>query len=166
LDDPLQCLHFFVWLENLLKVFSELQISCVFAFFTLWKRVKMHVLSDQSVHITHAYCCVSKLSKFGAYNKKLPGLNHAGDLKNWLPFRLNYLKVVLYIFPEFSIVQFYTCTWKLWYFVIQYPFQYWEYDHSFNSRSGIKHITICKSVVENKLETHLIIHVQFMFNQV
>jgi hypothetical protein len=27
----------------------------------------MHVLSDQSVHITHTYCCVSKLSKFGAY---------------------------------------------------------------------------------------------------
>ena len=25
------------------------------------------VLSDQSVHITHTYCCVSKLSKFGAY---------------------------------------------------------------------------------------------------
>jgi rubredoxin len=46
---------------------SELQISCVFAFFTLWKRVKTHVLSDQSVHITHTYCCVSKLSKFGAY---------------------------------------------------------------------------------------------------
>jgi hypothetical protein len=30
---------------------SELQISCVFAFFTLWKRVKTHVLSDQSVHL-------------------------------------------------------------------------------------------------------------------
>ena len=45
----------------------ELQISCVFAFFTLWKWVKTHVLSDQSVHITHTYCCVSKLSKFGAY---------------------------------------------------------------------------------------------------
>jgi hypothetical protein len=42
-------------------------ISCVFAFFTLWKRVKTHVLSDQSVHITHTYCSVSKLSKFGAY---------------------------------------------------------------------------------------------------
>ena len=42
---------------------TELQISCVFA---LWKRVKTHVLSDQSVHITHTYCCVSKLSKFGA----------------------------------------------------------------------------------------------------
>ena len=27
----------------------------------------LHVLSDQSVHFTHAYCCVSKLSKFGAY---------------------------------------------------------------------------------------------------
>ena len=27
----------------------------------------MHVLSDQSVHITHTYCCVSKLSKVGAY---------------------------------------------------------------------------------------------------
>jgi hypothetical protein len=27
----------------------------------------MHVLSDQSVHITHTYRCVSKLSKFGAY---------------------------------------------------------------------------------------------------
>jgi hypothetical protein len=38
-----------------------------FAFFTLWKRVKTHVLSDQSVHIAHTYCCVSKLSKFGAY---------------------------------------------------------------------------------------------------
>ena len=46
---------------------TELQISCVFAFFTLWKRVKTHVLSDQSVHITHTYYCVSKLSKFGAY---------------------------------------------------------------------------------------------------
>ena len=46
---------------------TELQISCVFAFLTLWKRVKTHVLSDQSVHITHTYCCVSKLSKFGAY---------------------------------------------------------------------------------------------------
>jgi hypothetical protein len=46
---------------------SELQISCVFAFFTLWKRVKTHVLSDQSVHIMHTHCCVSKLSKFGAY---------------------------------------------------------------------------------------------------
>jgi hypothetical protein len=30
---------------------------------TFWK----HVLSDQSVHITHTYGCVSKLSKFGAY---------------------------------------------------------------------------------------------------
>ena len=29
----------------------ELQISCVFAFFTQWKRVKTHVLSDQSVHL-------------------------------------------------------------------------------------------------------------------
>ena len=57
------------WSEFILGGFykSELQISCVFAFFTLWKRVKMHVLSDQSVHITHTYCCVSKLSKFGAY---------------------------------------------------------------------------------------------------
>ena len=27
----------------------------------------MHVLSDQSVHIMHTYCCVSKLFKFGAY---------------------------------------------------------------------------------------------------
>jgi predicted Rdx family selenoprotein len=36
---------------------TELQISCVFAFFTLWKQVKTHVLSDQSVHITHTYCC-------------------------------------------------------------------------------------------------------------
>ena len=47
--------------------YTELQISCVFAFFKLWKRVKTHVLSDQSVHITHAYCCVIKPSKFGAY---------------------------------------------------------------------------------------------------
>ena len=46
---------------------SELQISCVFALFALKKRTKTHVLSDQSVHITHTYCCVSKLSKFGAY---------------------------------------------------------------------------------------------------
>ena len=52
-----------IWYEN----YAELQISFVFAFFTLWKRVKTHVLSDQSVHITHTYCCVSKLSKFGAY---------------------------------------------------------------------------------------------------
>jgi hypothetical protein len=28
--------------------------------------VKTHVLSDQSVHITHTYCCVSKLSVFTA----------------------------------------------------------------------------------------------------
>jgi hypothetical protein len=49
------------------QALSELHISCVFAFFMLWKRVKTHVLSDQSVHITHTYCCVSKLSKFGAY---------------------------------------------------------------------------------------------------
>jgi hypothetical protein len=27
----------------------------------------VHVLSDQSVHITHTYCCVSKLSKFRSY---------------------------------------------------------------------------------------------------
>jgi hypothetical protein len=33
------------------ETFTELQISCVFAFFTLWKRVKTHVLSDQSVHL-------------------------------------------------------------------------------------------------------------------
>jgi hypothetical protein len=46
---------------------AELQISCVFALFTQWIRVKTHVISDQSVHITHTYCCVSKLSKFGAY---------------------------------------------------------------------------------------------------
>ena len=45
----------------------ELQISCVFAFLRYKKRVKTHVLLDQSVHITHTYCCVSKLSKFGAY---------------------------------------------------------------------------------------------------
>ena len=32
---------------------TELQISCVFTFFTLWRRVKTHVLSDQSVHIMH-----------------------------------------------------------------------------------------------------------------
>ena len=55
------------WLYQVCSFISELQISCVFAFFTLWKRVKTHVLSDQSVHITHTYCCVSKLSKFGAY---------------------------------------------------------------------------------------------------
>jgi hypothetical protein len=41
--------------------------KCIFAFFTLLKWVKTHVLSDQSVHITHTYCCVSKLSKFRAY---------------------------------------------------------------------------------------------------
>jgi hypothetical protein len=46
---------------------SVISWRCVFAFFMLWKRVKTHVLSDQSVHITHTYCCVSKLSKFGAY---------------------------------------------------------------------------------------------------
>ena len=57
-----------IWaFRNTLISYSELQISCVFAFFTLWKRVKTHVLSDQSVHITHEYCYVSKLSKFGAY---------------------------------------------------------------------------------------------------
>jgi hypothetical protein len=55
-------------LSTIFKLYhAELQISCVFAFFTLWKRVKTHVLSDQSVHITHTYCCVSKLSKFGVY---------------------------------------------------------------------------------------------------
>jgi hypothetical protein len=47
--------------------YTELQISCVFVFFTLWKLVKTHVLSDQSGHITHTYCCVSKLTKFRAY---------------------------------------------------------------------------------------------------
>jgi hypothetical protein len=60
---------YFQWIEmfKTLTTVSELQISCVFAFFTLWKRVKTHVLSDQSVHLTHTYCCVSKLSKFGTY---------------------------------------------------------------------------------------------------
>ena len=60
-------IHTFCILKK--KTFSDsgLQISCVFAFCTLWKRVKTHVLSDQSVHMTHTYCCVSKLSKFGAY---------------------------------------------------------------------------------------------------
>jgi hypothetical protein len=40
---------------------AKLQISCVFAFFMLWKRVKTHVLSDQSVHITHTYFTRMKL---------------------------------------------------------------------------------------------------------
>ena len=35
--------------------------------FYAMKTRKTHVLSDQSVHITHTYCCVSKLSKFGVY---------------------------------------------------------------------------------------------------
>jgi hypothetical protein len=34
-----------------IKWCTEHQISCVFAFFTQWKRVKTHVLSDQSVHL-------------------------------------------------------------------------------------------------------------------
>ena len=63
LDTP----YFVVLGLGISAVFTELQISCVFAFFTPWKWVKTHVLSDQSVHITHTYCCVSKLSKFGAY---------------------------------------------------------------------------------------------------
>jgi hypothetical protein len=42
-----------VWKQEFECCCSELQISCVFAFFTLWKRIKTHVLSDQSVHITH-----------------------------------------------------------------------------------------------------------------
>jgi hypothetical protein len=29
--------------------------------------LRNHWADDQSVHITHTYCCVSKLSKFGAY---------------------------------------------------------------------------------------------------
>jgi hypothetical protein len=55
---------------------AELQTSCVFAYFTLWKQVKTHVLSDQSVHITHTYCCVSKLSKsgFSSYLLRKPHL--------------------------------------------------------------------------------------------
>ena len=62
--------HHYVKVEgsnDFILTYPELQISCVFVFFMLWKRVKTHVFSDQSVHITHAYCCVSKLSKFGAY---------------------------------------------------------------------------------------------------
>jgi hypothetical protein len=38
-------------LPTIWYTYTELQISCVFAFFTLWKRVKTHVLSDQSVHL-------------------------------------------------------------------------------------------------------------------
>jgi hypothetical protein len=33
----------------------------------IYKSISVMVLSDQSVHITHAYCCVSKFSKFWAY---------------------------------------------------------------------------------------------------
>ena len=36
---------------------TELQISCVFAFFTLWKRVKTHVLSDQCTHYAYILLC-------------------------------------------------------------------------------------------------------------
>jgi hypothetical protein len=39
------------WSEFILGGFykSELQISCVFAFFTLWKRVKMHEFPSKSI---------------------------------------------------------------------------------------------------------------------
>jgi hypothetical protein len=68
------CIIFF--LATLDSFYSENQINkyvtrapdklriCVFY---AMKTIKTHVLSDQSVHITHTYCCVSKLSKFGAY---------------------------------------------------------------------------------------------------
>jgi hypothetical protein len=68
--------------------------QCVFAFFTLWKRVKTHVLSDQSVHITHTYCCVSKLwclerQAFGtprkytlSPSKSIKGSNYGDFLKD------------------------------------------------------------------------------------
>jgi hypothetical protein len=56
--------HWFVILTTIGWFIVNIQSDL---FWTLWKRVKTHVLSDQSVHITHTYCCVSKLSKFGAY---------------------------------------------------------------------------------------------------
>jgi hypothetical protein len=54
-------------LIHVLAHFQQTTCSQIYFRFSLWKRVKTHVLSDQSVHITHTYYCVSKLSKFGAY---------------------------------------------------------------------------------------------------
>jgi hypothetical protein len=64
-----QTLHLFVFIRCLVEMY--MYNGCVFAFFTLWKRVITYILSDQSVHITHTYCCVSKLSKFGAEISKV-----------------------------------------------------------------------------------------------
>jgi hypothetical protein len=44
-------MSFLIYIMGFFMNFAELQISCVFAFFALWKRVKTHVLSDQSVHL-------------------------------------------------------------------------------------------------------------------
>jgi hypothetical protein len=44
-------LRIIIWKKTPNCTDTELQISCVFAFFTQWKRVKTHVLSDQSVHL-------------------------------------------------------------------------------------------------------------------
>jgi hypothetical protein len=127
---------------------TELQISCVFAFFTLWKRgttcsqiyfrfssyllrklhlfviltaigwfivniqsdlfwhrclerwkrVKTHVISDQSVHITHTYCCVSKLSK---------SYHHSTDFSSIFSISFHYS-------TYFSSVFFSGKIWKIW----------------------------------------------------
>ena len=84
-------MHTFLVLDKINKHTTELHISCVFAFFTLWKQVKTHLLSYQSVHITHTYCCVSKLSKFEAYLYSRVHNNTFLSLRNspWLlPFIL------------------------------------------------------------------------------
>jgi hypothetical protein len=49
-----------VWNIYICRAPDMLRICVFYAM----KTSKTHVLSDQSVHITHAYCCVSKLSKF------------------------------------------------------------------------------------------------------
>ena len=55
---------------------------CVF--YAMKTSKNAYVLSDQSVHITHTYCCVSKLSKFGAYLYSLVHNNTFLSLRNSL----------------------------------------------------------------------------------
>ena len=47
--------------------YSELQISCIFAFFYAMKTSKNACIIRSECTFTHTYCCVSKLSKFGVY---------------------------------------------------------------------------------------------------
>jgi hypothetical protein len=101
-----------------LAINPELQISCVFAFFTLWKRVKTHVLSDQSVHITHTYCCVSKLSKYGRIyalspSKSIKGSNYREFLKDKNVLLCTRLyKYAPYL--ESLLTQQYVCVMCIW----------------------------------------------------